>query len=68
VLRAVLFAGSERRYLFAELGERLQETSTASAQPLWPESAKLVGRFLSAYLDRLDQLGPAGSADGIPAD
>jgi sulfide:quinone oxidoreductase len=68
VLRAVLFAGRERRYLRAELGERLQETSTASPEPLWPESTKILGRHLSPYLDRLDQSGLAGGARrGAPA-
>lgn len=54
VLRAVLFAGRERRYLQAELGDRLEETSTASAAPLWPEPGKLIGRYLAPYLDSLD--------------
>jgi sulfide:quinone oxidoreductase len=57
VLRAVLFGGRDRRYLYAELGEKLQETSRASVSPLWPESTKLLGRYLAPYLERLDQLG-----------
>jgi sulfide:quinone oxidoreductase len=64
VLRAVLFGGREKRYLRAELGERLQESSTASVSPLWAESNKLVGRYLAPYLDSLDELG---SDDGAPA-
>ncbi len=56
VLRAVLFAGAERRYLEAELGEALEQTSRVSATPLWPGSSKLVGgRHLGSYLDRLDE-------------
>jgi sulfide:quinone oxidoreductase len=67
-LRAVLFAGRERRYLEAELGERLEQTSTVSLHPLWPESTKVVGRRLSPYLERLDQSGTAAAADpGAPA-
>jgi sulfide:quinone oxidoreductase len=54
VLRAVLFGGRGRRYLYAELGERLQETSRASVRRLWPESTKLLGRYLAPYLERLD--------------
>jgi sulfide:quinone oxidoreductase len=54
VLRAVLFAGRERRYLQAELGDRLEETSRASAAPLWPEPGKLIGRYLAPYLESLD--------------
>jgi sulfide:quinone oxidoreductase len=55
VLRAVLLAGREQRYLYAELGEKLQETSRASVSPLWSESSKLLGRYLAPYLDRLDR-------------
>jgi sulfide:quinone oxidoreductase len=58
VLRAVLFGGRERRWLYAELGERLQETSRASERPLWAESSKLLGRYLAPYLDSLDELTP----------
>jgi sulfide:quinone oxidoreductase len=54
VLRAVLFGGRDRRYLYAELGERLQETSRASVRRPWPESTKLLGRYLAPYLERLD--------------
>jgi sulfide:quinone oxidoreductase len=53
VLRAVLFAGPQTRYLTAELGQRLRETSRASEAPLWPESGKVVGRYLSPYLEQL---------------
>jgi sulfide:quinone oxidoreductase len=63
VLRAVLFGGRERRYLHAELGERLQETSSASTTPLWPHESKLVGRYLAPYLDRLDRQVSAAVAD-----
>ncbi len=63
VLRAVLFAGRERRYLQAELGERLEHTSIASLEPLWPESTKVLGRHLSPYLERLDQSGIATPVD-----
>jgi sulfide:quinone oxidoreductase len=53
VLRAVLMSGEEPWYLYAELGERLHETSRASREPLWPQSSKLLGRHLSPYLERL---------------
>ncbi len=55
VLRTLLYGGRERRYLYAELGEKLQETSRASVSPLWSDSSKLVGRYLAPYLDRLDE-------------
>jgi len=62
VLRAVLFGGRERRYLYAELGDRLQETSRASVNPLWPESSKLLGRYLAPYLEKLDEAGSRPTA------
>ncbi len=66
VLRAVLYGGRERHYLQAELGERLQETSTASSEPLWPESTKVVGHHLSGYLDGLDRSRSAGASGDDP--
>jgi sulfide:quinone oxidoreductase len=54
VLRAVLYGGRETRYLRARLGEELDATSEVSSSPLWPESSKLVGLYLSKYLDSLD--------------
>ncbi len=54
VLQAVLYGGRETRYLRARLGEELDATSEVSSSPLWPESSKLVGRYLSKYLDSLD--------------
>jgi sulfide:quinone oxidoreductase len=56
VLRAVLYDGRAKRYLQAELGEALHESSVASEDPLWPESSKLVGRYLAPYLDSLDDV------------
>jgi sulfide:quinone oxidoreductase len=53
VLRAVLFFGEERRYLLAELGDRLEQSSTFSETPLWTEPSKVVGRHLAPYLERL---------------
>lgn len=55
VLRAVLFGGRETLYLHAELGERLEQTSTASTVAPWPAPNKLIGRHLSPYLERLDE-------------
>ena len=67
VLRAVLFGGREQRYLQAEL-DRLVDSSTASVSPLWPESSKVVGRYLSPYLDALDELpsGELSAREGSP--
>jgi sulfide:quinone oxidoreductase len=54
VLQAVLYGGRETRYLRARLGEELDTSSQVSSSPLWPGSSKLVGRYLSKYLDTLD--------------
>jgi sulfide:quinone oxidoreductase len=54
VLRAVLYGGREKRYLRAQLGDQLETSSEASSSPLWPESSKLLGRYLAPYLDSLD--------------
>ncbi len=54
VLQAVLYGGRETRYLRARLGEKLDTSSEVSSSPLWPASSKLVGRYLSKYLDTLD--------------
>jgi sulfide:quinone oxidoreductase len=54
LLCAVLYGGRDTRYLRAELGDALEESSTVSESPLWPESSKLVGRYLAPYLDALD--------------
>jgi sulfide:quinone oxidoreductase len=62
VLRAVLMGGHQPRYLYAELGERLQQTSRASLEPLWPDSSKLLGRYLSPYLESLDSASSARRA------
>ncbi len=54
LLQAVLYGGPERRYLRAQLGDEVDASSEVSSSPLWPESSKLVGRYLSKYLDGLD--------------
>ncbi len=59
VLRAVLFAGRERRYMLAELGDGLDQSSRISVEPLWTEPSKLVGRYLAPYLDQ------AGTGSGV---
>lgn len=54
LLQAVLYGGRETRYLRARLSDAPDASSEASSAPLWPESSKLVGRYLSTYLDSLD--------------
>jgi sulfide:quinone oxidoreductase len=59
VLQAVLYGGPQTRYLRARLGDDRDASSEVSSSPLWPESSKLVGRYLSSYLDSLDARRPA---------
>ncbi len=70
LLRAVLYGGRDTRYLHADLGDDLEESSTASESPLWPEASKLVGQYLAPYLDALDEASaaaPSGSRSGASA-
>ena len=62
VLRAVLFAGRETRYLMTEFDGDGEAVSTVSAVPLWNPPSKLAGRYLAPYLAALDDRAPALSA------
>jgi sulfide:quinone oxidoreductase len=64
-LRAVLFGGRDRRYLYAELGERLQESSRASVKPLWSTSSKLIGHHLTPYLHGLESVPTRAAASRL---
>jgi len=67
VLRAVLFAGRETRYLHAELGDNLVQSSSVSSTAPWSTSGKLIGEYLAPYLDGLDSVrGASGAGIGIP--
>jgi sulfide:quinone oxidoreductase len=68
LLRAVLFGGREKRYLRAQLGDQLEASSQASSSPLWPDSNKLIGRYLTPYLDSLDELSAVAGAARSEAD
>src|SRR5437660_1145361 len=59
VLQAVLYGGTQTRYLRARLGDDRDASSVVSSSPLWPGSSKVVGRYLSSYLDSLDARRPA---------
>jgi sulfide:quinone oxidoreductase len=50
VLRGLLLTGGRPFYLRAEVGERADETSTATADPLWWPPGKVVGRHLAPFL------------------
>lgn len=56
VLRALLLTGRGRAFLQVELGGGHGETSTASEEPLWPPSDKIVGRHLAPFLAELGVL------------
>jgi sulfide:quinone oxidoreductase len=65
ILRGLLLTGQQPRFLRHELDSRDDETSVASAQPLWWPPAKIVGRHLAPFL-----AGFAGvaSVDAAPDD
>lgn len=50
VLRGLLLTGGRPFYLRAEVGSRADETSTATADPLWWPPGKVVGRHLAPFL------------------
>lgn len=50
-LRAVLWTGSEPRYLYGKPTGGAGEVSKLSREPLWPQAeGKIVGRYLSPFL------------------
>lgn len=60
ILRGVLWTGREPRYLYGRLAGGHGETSSLSERPQWPaQDGKVVGRYLTPFLDSL--------ADGAPA-
>lgn len=64
VLRGLLLTGGRPFYLRAEVGERADETSTATAEPLWWPPGKVAGRHLAPFLvERAGlMLAPSASA------
>ena len=56
VLRALLLTGSGRAFLQVELSGGHGETSTASEEPLWSPTGKIVGRHLAPFLAELGAL------------
>jgi sulfide:quinone oxidoreductase len=51
VLRGVLFTGEEPTHMSARIDGGHGEASEVSLEPLWQPSSKVIGRYLSRYLD-----------------
>ena len=64
VLRGILWTGSKPRYLFGWLGGGHGETSVAGERPPWPidNPNKLIGRFLTPFLNELTEEATARAA------
>jgi sulfide:quinone oxidoreductase len=66
VLRGVLWTGHEPRYLYGRPTGGHGETSSLSERPQWPaQNGKVIGRYLTAFLDSLADDGdraPVGSS------
>lgn len=68
VLRGVLWAGREPRYLYGRPTGGHGETSSLSKRPQWPaQNGKVIGRYLTSFLDSLaDDSGHAPPVVGSP--
>lgn len=63
VLRGVLWTGAEPRYLQGWLGGGHGESSTLTTEPPWgPGEGKIVGRFLTPFVEQLDRNGAPAMA------
>ena len=60
ILRGMLLAGREIRYLLTELGPDGEATSRVSSEPLWTPPSKLAGRHLAPYLAAIDDVDSGG--------
>jgi sulfide:quinone oxidoreductase len=57
ILRAVLWTGEGRRYLFGHPAGGHGEDSTLTAEPPWPEQqGKIVSRYLTPFFEELDRV------------
>jgi sulfide:quinone oxidoreductase len=66
VLRGVLWTGSEPRYLYGRPTGGHGGTSSLGAQPQWPaQDGKVIGRYLTSFLDSLSGDGDGDSAEGV---
>jgi sulfide:quinone oxidoreductase len=63
VLRGLLVTGGVPSYLRAELDGDADDTSQASAAPLWWPPAKIVGHYLAPFLARLAGSEPPADAE-----
>jgi sulfide:quinone oxidoreductase len=64
VLRGLLVTGGVPSYLRAELDGDADDTSQASAAPLWWPPAKIVGHYLAPFLARLSGTEPVEAPVG----
>jgi sulfide:quinone oxidoreductase len=58
VLRGVLWTGAEPRYLYGHLAGGHGETSRIEDSPPWSEEGKIVGDYLSDFLEAQDGRSP----------
>jgi sulfide:quinone oxidoreductase len=59
VLRGILWAGPETRYMLTEFDDHGGTTSSVSSEPLWSPPSKLAGRYLAPYLAHVDTAATA---------
>jgi len=68
VLRGVLWTGREPRYLYGHPTGGHGETSSLSERPRWPaQNGKVIGRYLTAFLDSLAEEGDRAPVVGSPS-
>lgn len=68
VLRGVLWTGREPRYLYGRPTGGHGETSSLSERPQWPaQNGKVIGRYLTSFLDLLAGEGDRAPVVGSPS-
>lgn len=68
VLRGVLWAGREPRYLYGRPTGGHGETSSLSERPQWPaQNGRVIGHYLTAFLDSLAEGGDRVPVAGAPS-
>jgi len=68
ILRGVLWTGREPHYLYGRLSGGHGEVSSLSERPPWPaQDGKVIGRYLTSFLDSLADGGDSRPAAGTPS-
>lgn len=68
ILRGVLWTGREPRYLYGRPTGGRGETSSLSEKPQWPgQNGKVVGRYLTSFIDTLSDDGDRAPVVGSPS-